>query len=150
MDTLFRALAVYLGLLIILRGSGKRSMAQITTFDLVLLLILGESTQQALIGNDFSITTGLLLIASLVGIDMTFAFFKERFPRLDRLLEGRPLILVENGRPLVERMKRSRVDAADILTAARHLHGLERMDQIRYAVLERSGGISIIPREQTP
>jgi uncharacterized membrane protein YcaP (DUF421 family) len=146
MDTVYRALAVYLVLLVILRGSGQRSLSQITSFDFVLLLILGESTQQALVGNDFSLTTGLLLVASLVGIDMTFALVKQRSRTLERLIDGVPLVIVEDGRPLHERMDRSRVDEGDVLAAARERQGLERMDQIKYAVLERSGGISIIPK----
>ncbi|MGE3513116.1 MAG: DUF421 domain-containing protein [Vicinamibacterales bacterium] len=146
MDTVFRALAIYLGLMIILRGSGQRSLAQITSFDFVLLLILGESTQQALVGDDFSVTTGVLLIASLVGIDMTLAWLKQFSGVVDRFIEGLPLVIVEDGRPLLDRMRRSRVDESDVLAAARERQGLERMEQIKYAVLERSGGISIIPR----
>jgi uncharacterized membrane protein YcaP (DUF421 family) len=146
MDTLFRALAIYFGLLIILRGGGNRTLAQITVFDFVLLLILGESTQQALIGDDYSVTTGILLIASLVGADMTLSWIKERSPRLSRWMEGVPLVIVEDGRPLRDRMERSRIDEGDILAAARELRGLERMDQIKFAVLERSGGISIVPK----
>ena len=147
MTTLVRALAIYFALLLILRLSGKRTLAQITTFDFVLLLILGESTQQALIGNDFSITTGVLLIASLVGIDQTLSFVKRRSRRLSELLEGAPLIILENGRPIAERLRGSRVDENDILAAARERQGLERLDQIKYAVLERSGGITIVPMD---
>ena len=146
MDTVFRALTIYVALLVILRASGKRSLSQITIFDFVLLLILGEATQQALIGDDFSTTTGILLIVSLVGIDMTFSFLKEKLPLLDRLIEGLPLVIVEHGRPLRDRMAKSRIDEEDVLAAARELQGLERMDQIKYAVLERSGGITIIPK----
>lgn len=146
MDTVFRALGIYAALMIILRGSGQRSLAQITTFDFVLLLILGESTQQALIGDDFSLTAGVLMIAALVGIDMTLAAVKQRSPAFERLLEGVPLVIVEDGRPLRDRMNRSRVDESDVLAAARERQGLERMDQIKYAVLERSGGISIVPK----
>lgn len=146
MDTLVRAAAIYVGLLIVLRGSGKRSLGQVTTFDFVLLLILGEATQQALIGDDFSITTGLLLIVSLVGIDSTLSYLKTRWVHLDRWMEGRPVIIVADGRPLRERMQNERVDEEDVMAAARETHGLERMDQIKYAVLERSGGISIVPK----
>jgi len=146
MDTVFRALAIYLGLLIVLRSTGKRSLSQITTFDFVLLLILGESTQQALVGDDFSITTGLLLIVTLVGIDVTLSFVKGRWRRMERLIDGVPLVIVEDGQPIRQRMQMSRVDDGDVLAAARELQGLERMDQIKYAVLERSGGISIIPK----
>jgi uncharacterized membrane protein YcaP (DUF421 family) len=146
MDTLFRALAIYLALLVILRCSGKRSLAQITTFDLVLIMILGESTQQALIGDDFSITTGILLIGTLVGIDMTFALFKGRSARLSKWIDGVPLVIVEDGKPLWDRMAHVHVDESDVLAAARERHGLERMDQIKYAVLERSGGISVMAK----
>ena len=146
MDTLYRALALYIVLLVVLRTSGKRSLAQITTFDFVLILILGESTQQALIGDDFSVTTGVLMIVCLVGIDMTFSFLKARAPRIDKWVEGVPLVIVEDGQPLRDRMAHSRVDDEDILAAARERQGLEHMKQIKYAVLERSGGISIIPK----
>ena len=145
MDTIFRAAAVYL-VLLLLRASGKRSLSQITTFDFVLLLILGESTQQALIGDDFSITTGMLLIATLVGLDMSLAKLKEVSPRADRLIEGLPLVIVDNGEPMRDRMHAAGVDVADILAAARERQGLERLEQVKYAVLERSGGISIIPK----
>jgi uncharacterized membrane protein YcaP (DUF421 family) len=146
MDTIFRAAAIYIGLLVVLRASGKRTLAQITSFDFILLLILGEATQQALIGEDFSITTAFILIGSLVAIDMTFALVKEKIPATDPWLEGRPLVIVDNGRPLRERMDRARVDDSDVMAAARERQGLERMEQIKYAVLERSGGISIIPK----
>ena len=146
MDTVIRALAIYLALMLILRGSGQRSLAQITSFDFVLLLILGEATQQALIGDDYSVTTGVLLIATLVGLDMTFAWIKQRSPAVERLIEGVPLVIVEDGRPLRDRMEKSRIDDNDVLAAARERQGLERMDQIKYAVLERSGGISIVPK----
>lgn len=86
-----------------------------------------------------------MLITVLVGIDLLFVWLKGRFRKLDQLLEGAPLILVDHGRPLKRRMKEAHVDVEDILEAARLSHGLERMKQIRYAVLERNGQISIIP-----
>jgi len=148
MTTLWRALVIYFVLMIVLRATGKRSLAQMTTFDFVLLLILSESTQQALIGNDFSITTGVLLIATLVGLDVTLSFAKARWHGLERLIDGLPLVIVEDGQPLRDRMRKSRVDEKDVLAAARELQGLERLDQIKYAVLERTGGISIVPNRQ--
>jgi uncharacterized membrane protein YcaP (DUF421 family) len=77
---------------------------------------------------------------------MTLSWIKERSPRLSRWMEGVPLVIVEDGRPLRDRMEKSRIDEGDILAAARELRGLERMDQIKFAVLERSGGISIVPK----
>ena len=146
MDAVARGVAVYLALVVIFRISGQRSLGQVTTFDFVLLLIIAETTQQALLGEDFSVTNALLLIVTLIALDVGLSLLKQRSPRLDRLLEGLPLVIVENGKPISERMAKARVDEEDVLSAARELQGLERMDQIKYAVLERNGGISIIKR----
>ena len=149
MDAVVRALIVYAVVLVIFRVSGKRSLSQITTFDFVLLLIIGESVQQGLIGDDFSLTKAILLIVTLLGVDIGSSLFKQRCPAIGKLVDGVPLIIVENGKPIKEYMDKARVDVDDVLTAARETHGLERMDQIKYAVLERSGGISIIPASQS-
>lgn len=145
MDPAIRAAAVYLFLLLVFRVLGRRSLAQITTFDFLLLLVVGEATQQALLGQDFSITNALLVITVLVGIDTLLAKLKDRFTWMDKLLEGAPLVLVDHGRELPERMAKAGVDRSDVLEAARSKHGLERLEQIKYAVQERDGTISIVP-----
>ena len=147
MDSVWRAAAIYIGLMIIMRLAGKRSLAQITTFDFVLLLIIGEATQNALLGQDFSVTNAMLVIITLVTLDIGLSLLKRRSKRIDKWLDDVPLVIVEDGVPLIERMDKARVDVDDVLSAARHLQGIERLDQIRYAVLERSGGISIIPKK---
>jgi uncharacterized membrane protein YcaP (DUF421 family) len=146
MGSVLRAIAIYVVLMILFRISGRRSISQITTFDFVLLLIISEATQNALIGNDYSMTNGFLVILTLVGLDILLSLWKRRSPTIEKLLDGVPLVVVENGQPLRDRMNKARIDENDVLTAARELQGLERMEQIKYAVLERSGGISIIPR----
>jgi uncharacterized membrane protein YcaP (DUF421 family) len=146
MDSVLRGVIVYFILLVILRVSGRRTLGQMTTFDFVLLLIIAETTQQALLGEDFSLTNAGLLIVTLIGIDIGLSLLRERWPRLNGLIEGLPLILVEDGRPIKERVDQSRVGEEDILAAARESQGIERMEQIKYAVLERNGGISIIPK----
>lgn len=147
MDAVLRALAIYLFLVVVFRISGKRTLAEVTTFDFVLLLIISEATQQALLGDDFSVTMAFLVITTLIGLDIFFSLVQRRFKPVDRLMSGLPLVLVDNGRLLHERLKKVRVDEAEILHSARQLHGLERMDQVKYAVLETSGGISIVPRD---
>jgi uncharacterized membrane protein YcaP (DUF421 family) len=146
MDAVIRGLAVYGFLLLIFRVFGKRSLAQITTFDFVMLLIIAETTQQALLGDDFSVTNSFLLIATLFLCDTLLSWAKERSSWFERVTESVPLVILKDGKPLEERMRRSRVDASDILAAARELQGLERLDQIKYAVLEKGGGITIIPK----
>jgi uncharacterized membrane protein YcaP (DUF421 family) len=148
MGSVLRAVVVYVVLFLIFRVAGRRTLSQITTFDFVLLLIVSEATQNAMIGDDYSITNAMLVITTLVGLDIALSLWKRRFPSLDKFLDGVPLIIVEDGKPLKDRMAKARVDESDVLTAARELQGLERMEQIKYAVLERSGGISIIPKVQ--
>lgn len=148
MDAVLRGAAIYLFLLLIFRIAGKRSLSQITTFDFVLLLIIAEATQQGLLGNDFSVTNAVLVIVTLVGLDIGLSLWKERSKTMEQLIDGVPLVIIEDGRPLKDRMSKARVDEGDILTAARELQGLERLDQTKYAVLERSGGISVIPKDQ--
>lgn len=146
MDSVLRALVIYLFLLVLLRPSGKRTLAQVTTFDFILLLIIGEATQQALLGNDFSLTNAGVVITTIVALDVGESVLGRRFNGLSRLLNGTPLVIFENGRPIEKRMKKIRVEVSDIMETARRAHGLERLDQIKYAVLERSGGISVIPK----
>jgi uncharacterized membrane protein YcaP (DUF421 family) len=146
MDAVLRGLAVYVFLLVVFRVSGKRSLGQTTTFDFVLLLIIAETTQQALLGEDKSITGAFLLVVTLVGFDILLSVAKRRWPRLDAALEGAPMLIVRDGRPIEERLRKERIDEEDILAAARAVHGLERMDQIKHAILEVNGGISIIKR----
>ena len=124
MELVIRGIAVYLFLLLIFRVSGKRSLRNATTFDFVLLLIV-----------------------VLVGSDVLLSLVKRWSPRLDRTLEGQPLVILRDGVPLRSRMHIERVDEEDILRAAREAHGLQKLDQIERAVLERNGAISIVPRE---
>src|SRR5262245_30076112 len=141
MDPVFRALAIYTVLLLVFRIAGRRTMAQMTNFDFILLLIISEATQNAMLGNDYSVPNGVLVILTLVGVDVLLSLFKQRLPRLEQWLDGLPMVIVENGRPLRDLMGLARIDEQDILSAARERQGLERMDQIKYAVLETSGGI---------
>jgi uncharacterized membrane protein YcaP (DUF421 family) len=145
-DTVVRAVTMYLFLLVVFRVAGKRSLSDMSTFDFLLLLVLSETTQQAMVGKDPSMTNAFLLIITWIGMDVGLSLVKLRMPWAEKLLEGLPVVLVEEGKPLRERMRQQRVDDQDVLAAARKLHGLERMEQIKYAVLESSGGISIIPK----
>ena len=146
MDSVIRAVVVYGVLLLIFRIAGKRALSQITTFDFVLLLIIAEAIQPALADADESMTNSFLLVLTLFAIDIGLSLLKRSSPMLEKLIDDVPLIIVADGKPLYERMSKARVDEEDVLTAARLSQGLERMDQIKFAVLEQSGGISVVPK----
>lgn len=142
--SVFTAAAIYLALLVLFRVVGKRTLAQITTFDVVLLLIISEATQQAMVGEDTTITNAIVAIATLASIDVLLTRLKHRHPTLEAWLDGEPVVLVSDGKPIEANLDRERVDVDDILESARD-HGVAALDQVKLAVLERTGKISIIP-----
>lgn len=148
MDSIFRAAGIYILLLVVFRLAGNRAMAQMTAFDLILLLIISETVQQAMITEDYSMTNAMLLVVTLVAMDIVMSLWKHRSERLEKLIDGVPILIMADGKLYPERMKKERVDESDILAAAREIHGLERLDQVKYAVIEASGGLSIIPKER--
>jgi uncharacterized membrane protein YcaP (DUF421 family) len=145
-DSIIRAALVYLVLLVMFRLTGKRSLAQITTFDAVLLLIIAEAVQQALIDDDKSMMNAFLVVLTLLTIQLVLSIINLRSRRVDKLLNDVPLILVADGTLLNDRLARTRVSEDDILEQARLRWGIETLDQVRFAVLERDGQISIVPR----
>jgi uncharacterized membrane protein YcaP (DUF421 family) len=147
MESVLRAVAIYLFLIILLRVAGKRALSEMSNFEFVLMLVVGEATGQAVIGKDFSITNAYLVILTLIALQIVMSFWKERSETVKRWFDGLPVVLVENGKPLKERLDKVRVGEDAILAAARELQGLERMDQIKYAVMESNGVISIIPKD---
>ena len=147
METVIRGAVVFIVLLVIIRLSGRRTLAQMTAFDLVLVLIVAETTQQALLGDDFSIANAVILIITLFTLDILMSYLKEHSPRAEKLLDGVPTVLISLGKPDVRALKRARVDIEDVLESARSKHGVERLDQIKFAVLEVGGDISIVPEQ---
>ncbi|EPH9714442.1 hypothetical protein P832_01338 [Enterobacter kobei] len=148
MDMVFRALAIYLFLVVVFKVAGRRALLQMTSFDLILLLIISEATQQALLGQDFSVTGAMITITTLVVVDILFGLMKNYFSPVENILDGNPVILVENGVPLADKLKKVDVSCDDILVSARQNNGITKMSEIKYAIFERNGHISIIPFEK--
>lgn len=149
MEPVIRAAVIYLAVMIFIRLSGRRTLAELTVFDFVLLLIISEATEQGMIRNDSSLTNAIVVIVSLILIDIILSLVRQKWHAIDRWFEGVPMVLIDDGKLLKDRLDRSRVDENDILEAARRLRGLENMSQIRYAVLEKDGNITIIPFAST-
>lgn len=148
MDAVLRALIVFAVLTVLFRLVGKRTLSQMTVFDFVLLLVVGEATAQALLGEDFSIINAALVIATLMMLDRGMDWLAWRFPKFKRVAESHPVVIVDNGRLVEDAMRRNHLDVDDVLSAARQGQGLERFDQIQWAILEVSGGISIVPKQR--
>ncbi|HMJ90208.1 MAG TPA: YetF domain-containing protein [Candidatus Acidoferrum sp.] len=148
MDSILRGLVIYFFLLLVFRVSGRRTLSKATTFDLVLLLIISEVTQQAMVDSDHSVTNAVLLILTLVLTSLGLSELKQHFPHFKYLLEGSSVMIVRNGKLLRERMNELRVDEDEILEAARASQGLESFEQIKYAFVEPNGEITLVPQDE--
>lgn len=146
MEILLRGATIYFVLYLLMRLSGNRQFAQMTAFDGVLLILIAEVTGQALIGEDYSVTGALLIIGTIIGLDILISLVKRRWKAGDKVVEGVPILLVDEGNLIGQNLAKERVEKEDILEAAREKHGLERLEDIQYAILERDGNISIVPR----
>jgi len=147
MEPVFRAIGCYLLLLIVVRLSGKRGLAQVTIFDLILLLLISQTVGQALIGDDSSLTTAAVITVTLVVINRVNDAAAHRWADMSHVLEDAPLVLIEDGHVYDDRMSQMQIRLDDVLETARLEEGVERLEQIKHAILERSGAISIIPAE---
>ena len=145
MESVLRTVAMFAVLLLLFRVTGRRTMGSMTSFDFILLLIISEATQQAMLGDDNSLTNATLVMSTLLLCNVGLSLLTMRSATAKRMLEGVPTLVVAHGAPLRDRLKRARVDEEDVLTAARETRGLERMEQVRFAVLEANGRITIVP-----
>ena len=140
-----RTIVVYLFLLVVLRLAGKREMGQLSVFELVLVLVIANAVQNAMVGANVTIWGGLVAVLALIVTDRTLRFVADRNPRLLRAIEGEPTLLVRDGRILPEAMRKEDVDEDELARALRE-HGYGDLAEIRQAILEVDGTISVIPR----
>ena len=139
-----RTVLVYVCLLTGLRLSGKREIGQLTVFDLVVLLLISNAVQNAMVGSDSSLTGGLIAAVVLVVGNMLVAQLRLRSTRLRRLVEGTPTLLVLHGQVIPEHLRRESLDE-DMLEAALREHGVANIRDVEMAVLETDGSISVVP-----
>src|SRR3954466_6255021 len=145
LEKIVRPVIVYVFLIVGLRLAGKREMAQLNPFDLVVLLTLSNTVQNAIIGEDNSVTGGILGAATLLVVNYLVVRFLYNHEKLDRLIEGEPDVLIENGVIQVDRLKKEFVTLTE-LEAAAHKQGFESLDAIERAVLDPGGTVSFVAR----
>ena len=148
-EKIARPVIVYLFLVVALRLAGKRELAQLNPFDLVVLMSLSNTVQNAIIGDDNSVIGGLIGAASLIGINFLLVRFLYEHPKLDELAEGSPDVLIENGRLNPESMKREMITRSE-LEATAHKQGFASLHDVERAVLEPGGTISMMAKQPPP
>ncbi|MFO0792073.1 MAG: DUF421 domain-containing protein [Pirellulales bacterium] len=148
-EKILRPILVYAFLVIGLRLAGKRELAQLNPFDLVVLLTLSNTVQNAIIGDDNSVTGGLIGATTLLAVNYLVVRFLYVHPRLDNLVEGRPDVLIEHGRLNHESLKRVLLTKEE-LAAAAHRQGFASLHEVDRAILETGGAISFFGKDPSP
>ena len=145
MEVILRAAAAYLLLLTMVRLVGRRTASQLAPFDLVVLFLFGGITITAVIGEDHSLVAALTALCTIGLLHVAVSWLKARSAWFGRLVDGTPIVIYEDGQWHEDRMRALRVLEADVMVAVRQ-RGLMRLDQVRYAVAERDGKVSIVPQ----
>jgi uncharacterized membrane protein YcaP (DUF421 family) len=145
MDVVVRAVIGFCFILFLTRVIGRRELSSLQPFDLILLVMIGDLVQQGITQNDFSVT-GMLLVGGTIGfLTVVVSYTSFKFPRLRPVLDGEPVIIVEDGRSIDRHLVRNRITLEELAAAARQ-QGIASIEDVRWAVLETSGSISFIPK----
>jgi uncharacterized membrane protein YcaP (DUF421 family) len=148
-EKILRPIVVYFFLIVGLRLAGKRELAQLNPFDLVVLLTISNTVQNAIIGDDNSITGGVIGAATLLFVNYVVVWYLYGHEKLDRLVEGEPDVLVENGVVKLDRLRHELITLTE-LEAAAHKQGFSTLAEIDRAVLDSGGSIAFFARKPTP
>jgi uncharacterized membrane protein YcaP (DUF421 family) len=148
-EKILRPAIIYLCLIIGLRLVGKRELAQLNPLDLIVILTLSNTVQNAIIGADNSVTGGLIGAAALLGTNEMLVRLSYRFPRFDRFFNGAPILLIEKGELQEQNLKRLLIDKKELVAVCRR-QGVKRLSDVDTATLETSGSISVFLREPSP
>ncbi|MFL9840308.1 DUF421 domain-containing protein [Sphingomonas sp. ST-64] len=145
MDIVLRATAMFAFLFVLLRIMGKRELGQMTPFELVMLVVLGDLIQQGITHNDFSLTGAVLAISTFAFWATVLGWVSYRWPRAERLIEGEPRVLIRDGRLIAANMKRDRLTRRELESEMR-LAGIASVGDVAWVILEPEGRISFIRR----
>ena len=146
MDIVLRAVVAFLFVFLLTRIVGRRELGSLEPFDLILLVMIGDLVQQGVTQNDFSVTGMLLAGGTIAVLVVLVSYGNFKLPWLRPVLEGEPVVVVQDGEPVKRNLDRNRITLGELLAAARQ-EGLPSLEQVQWAVLETNGSISFIQRQ---
>jgi uncharacterized membrane protein YcaP (DUF421 family) len=145
-DLVARAVIVFFAIFFITRVVGRRELSTMEPFDLILLIVTGDLVQQGVTQSDYSLTGALTVIATIALLTVALSYVNFKVPRLRPVLEGEPLVLVQDGEIIERNLRRERITVEELLAGARQQQ-IASLAQVRFAVLETNGAISFIPSD---
>ena len=143
LEIVIRSVVVYLFIVIAIRIAGKKELAQLSVIDLVFILLISNAVQNAMVGPDSSLLGGIIAAASLFAVNFILKFITYKFKKVNTLLEGEPVILVHNGKLILNNLEKEKIPLEELEASIRE-HGVENVEKVDLAVLEVDGNISII------
>jgi uncharacterized membrane protein YcaP (DUF421 family) len=145
MDIVLRGIVVFVFLFVLVRVMGRRELSSLEPFDLILLIILGDAVQQGLTQDDYSLTGAMLAVGTIAILQIATSWLNFRVPRLRPILDGEPIVIIQDGKPIERNLRRERLTSDDLAEAARR-QGIAKLDDVAWAVMETSGTISFIKK----
>jgi uncharacterized membrane protein YcaP (DUF421 family) len=145
MDIALRGAVLFFFVFLITRVIGRRELSQLAPFDLILLIVLGDAIQQGLTQDDYSVTGAIIAVSTLSALQVLVSILSFRFPRLRPVLDGEPIVIVQDGKPIERNLRRDRLALEEVMEEAR-LQQIGKLDEIEWAVLEPSGNISFVKK----
>jgi uncharacterized membrane protein YcaP (DUF421 family) len=146
MDITLRAVVLFLFMYLLTRVIGRRELSSLQPFDLILLIVLGDTIQQGLTQDDYSVTGAVIAVGTIAGLQVLTSWSAFRFPWLRRILNGYPIVLVEDGRVVEKNLRRERLTLHDLTEQAR-ANQVTSLEDVQWAIFEPSGSISFIPKQ---
>ena len=148
MDLAIRAIVLYAFVFFLTRVVGRRELSSLQPFDLILLIVLGDSIQQGLTQDDYSVTGAMIVVGTIASLQVATSYVSFRIPFLRPVLDGLPIVVVEDGKPIQKNLYRERISVEE-LTEEMRQQQIGSIDEVQWAVLETSGAISFIQKSQT-
>jgi uncharacterized membrane protein YcaP (DUF421 family) len=148
MDLAIRAIILYAFVFFLTRVVGRRELSSLQPFDLILLIVLGDSIQQGLTQDDYSVTGAIIVIGTIAALQVLTSYVSFRIPRLRPVLDGQPIVVVEDGKPIPKNLHRERISVEELAEEMRQQQ-IASLDEVQWAVLETSGAISFIKKGES-
>lgn len=146
MDLVIRAVVLYVFIVVVMRVVGRRELSSLTPIDLVLLIVLGDAVQQGLTQDDYSLTGAMIVVTTIAVLQVGTAYLSYRSRRAKKVLQGSPVVLIEDGKLIERNLKRERLRPEDVAEEMR-IEGIGSFDQVRWGILESNGKFSFIKNE---
>ena len=145
MDLAIRAIVLYAFVFFLTRVVGRRELSSLQPFDLILLIVLGDSIQQGLTQDDYSVTGAIIVVGTIAALQVATSYVSFRIPRMRSTLDGLPIVVVEDGKPIQKNLHRERITVDELAQEMRQQQ-IASLDEVQWAVLETSGTISFIKK----